>query len=114
LRYLLTSNIDPSLVRSLPDDSGILMARFVSYTTALAESGVLRGAEQLLPPTPPRPCGTGRRDAAHRRPVRRRRRDLRRLLDRRVARLDGGSAHARPCPAADVGSVEVRGIVELG
>jgi hypothetical protein len=50
MRYLLTSNIDPSLVSTLPaDQREALMGRFVSYTTALAESGVLRGAEHLLP-----------------------------------------------------------------
>jgi hypothetical protein len=116
MRYLLTSNIDPSLVRSLPDDErDAVMARFISYTTALAESGVLRGAEHLLPA-----------DTA----TTVRNRDGETLLtDGPYADvveafggywivespdLDSALEHARACPAADVGSVEVRGIIERG
>ena len=116
MRYLLTSNIDRSLVAALsPDEGQALMNRFVSFTTALGESGVLRAAEQLLPA-----------DTAT--TVRNRNGELL-LTDGPYADvsetfggywvveapdLDTALRHARNCPAADVGSVEVRGLVELG
>ncbi len=116
MRYLLTSNIDPSIVGALPADEGqILMGRFLSFTTALAESGVLRGAEHLMAA-----------DTAT--TVRNRRGELL-LTDGPYADvtevfggfwiveapdLDTALRHAGQCPAADVGSVEVRGLNELG
>ena len=116
MRYLLTSNIDPSLVSSLPEDErAVLMGRFVSYTTALAESGVLRAAEQLMPADTATTVRNRDGDSL--------------LTDGPYAEvvetfggywivespdLDGALAHAKACPAADVGSVEVRGLVELG
>lgn len=116
MRYLLTSNIDGSLVGALePDEAQALMDRFVSFTTALAESGVLRGAEQLMPA-----------DTAT--TVRQRSGELL-LTDGPYADvaetlggywiveapdLDAALHHAGQCPAAAVGSVEVRGLVELG
>jgi hypothetical protein len=116
MRYLLMSNVDWSLIAPLPEDEReALMTRFVTYTTALAESGVLRGAEHLLPA-----------DTA----TTVRNRDGETLLtDGPYADvveafggywivespdLDGALEHARGCPAADVGSVEVRGIIERG
>ena len=116
MRYLLTSNIDGSLVGALsPDEREALMSRFVSFTTALGESGILRGAEQLMPA-----------DTAT--TVRNRGGELL-LTDGPYADvsesfggywiieapdLDTVLRHAGECPAADVGSVEVRGLVELG
>lgn len=116
MRYLLTSNIDASLVGALaPDEMQALMGSFVTFTTALAESGVLRGAEQLMPA-----------DTAT--TVRTRNGDLL-LTDGPYADvaevfggywiveapdLDTALRHAEQCPAAGVGSVEVRGLVELG
>lgn len=116
MRYLLTSNIDSSLVASLaPEARAAVMERFVTFTAALGESGVLRAAEQLLPA-----------DTAT---TVRNRGDEVLLTDGPYADvvetfggfwiveapdLDTALAHARACPAADVGSVEVRGLHELG
>jgi hypothetical protein len=116
VRYLLTSNIDQSLVASLPaDDRAAVMQRFLSFTAALHDSGVLRSAEQLLPA-----------DTAT---TVRNRGDDTLLTDGPYADvvevfggfwiveapdLETALKHARECPAADVGSVEVRGLVELG
>ena len=116
MRYLLMSNIDGKLVGALsPEAREALMNRFVSFTVTLAESGVLRGAEQLQPA-----------DTAT--TVRNRGGELL-LTDGPYADVTesfGGYwiveapdlytalRHAGECPAADVGSVEVRGLVELG
>ena len=116
MRYLLTSNIDSSLVATLdPDAREAVMGRFLSFTAALAESGVLRGAEHLQPA-----------DTAT--TVRNRHGELL-LTDGPYADvaevfggfwivdapdLDTALRHAADCPAADVGSVEVRGLHELG
>ena len=116
MRYLLTSNVDPDLMSALdPEEVEAVMDRFIAFTTALASSGVLRSAEQLLPP-----------DTAT--TVRRRAGDLL-LTDGPFADvtetlggywvveapdLEAVLDHARACPAVDVGSVEVRGLVELG
>ena len=116
MRYLLTSNIDGSLMGALADEEmEALMGRFVAFTTALAASGVLRGAEQLMPA-----------DTAT--TVRSRQGEVL-LTDGPYADvseafggfwviespdLDAALRHAQECPAAEVGSVEVRGLVELG
>ena len=116
MRYLLTSNIDHSVVAAMtPEDRELTMKRFVTFTQALAASGVLRGAEHLQPA-----------DTAT--TVRNRNGETL-LTDGPFADvaevfggfwiveapgLDAALTHARECPAADCGSVEVRGLVELG
>lgn len=116
MRYLLTSNIDQSIVASLSaDDRAAVMERFLTFTATLGESGVLRAAEHLFPA-----------DTAT---TVRNRGDEVLLTDGPYADvvevfggfwiveapdLDAALAHARACPAADIGSVEVRGLHELG
>ena len=116
MRYLLTSNIDQSRVGALaPAEAEAIFGRFISFTQALAESGVLRGAEMLQPA-----------DTAT--TVRVREGEVL-LTDGPYADvtevfggfwiveapdLDTALRHAQECPASEVGSVEVRGIHELG
>lgn len=115
MRYLLLSHIDPTIVGSLPAESQqATMQRFVTFTQALAESGVLRGAEQLHPA-----------DTATTVRVRG---DQLLLTDGPFAdvaeflggywiveadSLDDALRHAQQCPASELGSVEVRALVEL-
>ncbi|MEO3859852.1 YciI family protein [Acrocarpospora sp. B8E8] len=116
MRYMLMSNIDPRLMGALsPEEFQATMDRFVAFTRALAESGVLRAAEQLQPA-----------DTAT--TVRLRDGDLL-LTDGPYAEvseyfggfwiieapdLDTALKHSQDCPAATLGSVEVRSLVELG
>ena len=116
MRYILTSNIDQSLWGALtPDEQQAANQRFIDFTQALAESGVMRGAEHLQPA-----------DTAT--TVRVRNGDLL-LTDGPYADvterfggfwivetddLDTALKHAQDCPASTYGSVEVRGIVEYG
>jgi hypothetical protein len=116
MRYLLMSNIDPTIVGSLdPGARERTMQRFVTFTQALAASGVLRGAEQLHPA-----------DTAT--TVRVRGEELL-LTDGPYADvaevfggywivetpdLDTALRHAQDCPASALGSVEVRPLAELG
>ena len=116
MRYLLMSNIDPAIVGSLaPEARQTTMERFVSFTQALAETGVLRGAEQLQPA-----------DTATTVRVRG---DQLLLTDGpfadvaeffggywivEAASLDEALKYAEDCPASALGSVEVRALVELG
>lgn len=116
MRYILMSQVDDAAIGKLEPDAGqALMQRFVDFTTALARSGVLRGAEQLHPADTATTVRV--RDGG---PV---------LTDGPFADvtevfggfwiveaddLDAALAHAARCPAVEVGSVEVRGLVELG
>ncbi|MEO6714713.1 MAG: YciI family protein [Mycobacteriales bacterium] len=116
MRYLLTSNIDGKLMGALsPDQQKSLNDTFISFTQALAQSGVLRGAEHLHP-------------AETATTVRNREGEML-LTDGPYADvaevfggfwiveapdLDSALRHAHECPAADVGSVEVRALHELG
>jgi len=116
MRYILMSNIDRSALGALPPaDLQATMGRFVAFTQALAESGVLRGAEQLQPA-----------DTA----------TTVRVRDGALLLTDGPYAdvvesfggfwiveapdldtvlkYAEDCPATTLGSVEVRSLVELG
>lgn len=116
MRYLLMSNIDPTVVGAMaPEARQATMERFVTFTQALAESGVLRAAEQLQPA-----------DTATTVRVRG---DQLLLTDGPFAdvaeffggywiveadSLDAALRHAQDCPASECGSVEVRALVELG
>ncbi|MEV7010931.1 YciI family protein [Streptosporangium sp. NPDC051022] len=112
---MLMSNIDTSALAAMsPHVRQATMERFVSFTRALAESGVLRGAEQLQPA-----------DTATTVRVR----DEQTLLTDgpyadltesfggfwivQAPDLDTVLAYAADCPAAAYGSVEVRPLVEL-
>ncbi len=116
MRYLLMSNIDPAIVGAMaPPAREATMHRFVTFTQALAESGVLRGAEQLHSA-----------DTATTVRVR----DEQLLLTDgpyadvteffggywivETTDLDTALKYAQDCPASVLGSVEVRGLVELG
>ena len=116
MRYLLMSNIDPTIVGAMtPEARQATMHRFVAFTQALAESGVLRGAEQLHSP-----------DTATTVRVR----DEQLLLTDgpyadvteffggywilEAQDLDTALKYAQDCPASVLGSVEVRALVELG
>lgn len=116
MRYMLLSNIDgPAMATLSTDQNAELMDRFIAFTRALAESGVLRGAEALQPA-----------DTATTLRVR----DGEQVLTDgpfadvaesfggywivEVPDLDTALKHAAECPAAEVGSVEVRAIAELG
>jgi hypothetical protein len=116
MRYLLMSNIDPVIVGDMaPEDRAATMRRFVTFTQALAESGVLRGAEQL--------------QGADTATTVRMRDDQLQLTDGPYADvaeffggywiveapdLDTALGYAQQCPASVLGSVEVRALVELG
>lgn len=116
MRYILMSNVDWKLVDGLaPEEGQSLMADFVAFTKALAESGVMRGTEHLHPA-----------DTA----------TTVRVRDGQTVLTDGPFAdvtevfggfwiveapdldtvlgHAAACPASRVGSVEVRSLVDLG
>ncbi|MEV8634609.1 YciI family protein [Streptosporangium sp. NPDC051023] len=116
MRYMLMSNVDTSALAAMsPDAHQATMERFVSFTQALAESGVLCGAERLQPV-----------DTATTVRVR----DEQTLLTDgpyadltesfggfwivQAPDLDTVLAYAADCPAAAYGSVEVRPLVELG
>jgi len=48
MRYMLMSNVDHTAMAALPPERfADLMKRYVDFTTALAQSGVMRGAEHL-------------------------------------------------------------------
>ena len=116
MRYMLMSNIDPRLAGALtPVEFDAVMERFVAFTRALAESGVLRAAEQLQPT-----------DTAT--TIRVRDGELL-LTDGPFAEvseylggfwiieapdLDSALKYGQDCPASTLGSVEVRSLVELG
>ena len=116
MRYLLMANNDPALVGALsPEQMQAVMGRYLSFTQALGAAGVLGAFEQLHPA-----------DTA----TTVRNRDGETVLTDgpyadvaeqfggywvvEAPDLDTALAHARECPAADVGSVEVRGLAELG
>ena len=116
MRYLLMSNIDPTIVGAMaPEVHEATMQRFISFTQALAESGMLRAAEQLHSA-----------DTATTVRVR----DERLLLTDgpyadvaeffggywivETPDLDAALKYAQDCPASVLGSVEVRALVELG
>jgi hypothetical protein len=115
MRYMLLSNIDGSRIAQLsPAENDALMVRFVAFTQALAESGVLRAGEALQPA-----------DTA----------TTLRVRDGELVLTDGPFAdvaeffggfwtvdvpdldtalkHAGECPALEVGSVEVRPVAEI-
>ncbi|MEV7287073.1 YciI family protein [Streptomyces sp. NPDC093252] len=116
MRYILMSHVDDSTLAGMaPEAVRATMERFVSFTRALADSGVLRGAEQLQPA-----------DTAT--TVRNRQGEVL-LTDGPHAELtesfggfwivetpdlDGVLKYAADCPAADFGSVEVHPLTELG
>lgn len=116
MRYALLNHYDESAVAGLPPEVvQAQMQRFIAYTQALAESGVLRGAEQL-------------QSAAVTTTVRVR--DGETLLhDGPLAELtevfggwwiveapnlDAALKHAADCPGAQFGAIEVRPLVDLG
>ncbi|MFI5619754.1 YciI family protein [Streptomyces sp. NPDC051567] len=116
MRYILMSHVDSSaLAEMAPEEFQATMGRFVSFTQALAESGVLRGAEQLQPADTATTVRNRQGEAL--------------LTDGPYAELSesfGGFwivestdldtvlKYAADCPAADFGSVEVRSLAELG
>lgn len=116
MRYMLLSNIDGSAMATLsPEQNAALMDRFVSFTQALAESGVLRGAEALQPADTAttlrvRDGETVLTDGPFA--------DVAEsfggywIVD--VPDLDTALKHAAECPAVEVGSVEIRAVAELG
>ena len=116
MRYLLTSNIDHSLLQGLSDDErSAVMERFVTFTTALAESGVLRAAEHLLPDdTATTVRNRGGETLLTDGPFAELAEHFGGYWIVEAPDLDAALVHARSCPAADVGSVEVRGVVERG
>ncbi|MFF4415594.1 YciI family protein [Streptosporangium sp. NPDC001559] len=113
---MLMSHIDPSGLAALsPDAHQAAMERFVSFTQALADSGVLRGAERL--------------QAAETATTVRVRDERTLLTDGPYADLtesfggfwiveapdlDAVLAYADGCPAAEYGSLEIRPLAELG
>ena len=116
MRYMLMSNIDGAMLGGLtPAEHQATFERFVEFTRALAESGILRAAEQLQPA-----------DTATTVRVR----DDQLLLTDgpyadvaeyfggywiiEAADLDTALKHAQDCPAVGLGSVEVRALTELG
>jgi hypothetical protein len=116
MRYILLSHVDrAALAATAPEVFQATMGRFVAFTQALAESGVLRGAEHLQPA-----------DTATTVRVR----DGETLLTdgpyAELAESFGGFwiveapdldtvlKYAADCPAAEYGSCEVRPLVELG
>ncbi|WP_433784384.1 YciI family protein [Actinomycetospora sp. CA-101289] len=116
MRYILMSNVDGQALGALPPDQHAdLFGRFVAFTQALAESGVLRGAEQLEPADTATTLRVRDGEAV--------------LTDGPFADvaesfggfwvveapdLDTALGHARACPGTEVGSVEVRALTELG
>lgn len=116
MRYMLMSNIEPAQFATMtPDEMQATMQRFIDFTQALADSGILRGAEQL-------------HDADTATTVRVR--DDKLLLTDgpfadvteqfggywiiEAADLDTALKHAQECPAVTFGSVEVRAVTERG
>ncbi|MFI6324042.1 YciI family protein [Nonomuraea sp. NPDC050556] len=116
MRYILMSNVEITAMEAMPAEAfEAAMARFVDFTRALTESGVLLAVEQLAMP-----------DTA----TTVRNRDGRTLLTdgpfADVAERFGGFwiveapdldtvlKYAADCPAADYGSVEVRPVLERG
>ncbi|MER7129862.1 YciI family protein [Streptosporangium saharense] len=115
MRYMLMSHIDTSGLAALsPDAREAAMERFVSFTRALADSGVLCGAEQLQPAETAttvrvRDEGALLTDGPYA--------DLPESFGGfwivRAPDLDTVLAYAADCPAAAYGSVEIRPLVEL-
>lgn len=116
MRYILMSYVDQSRVATLPPEQmQALMGRYISFTQALAESGIMRGAEHLQPVE----TATSVRN-----------RDGESVLTDGpfadisevfggfwiidVPDLDTALKHAADCPASDVGCTEVRPLVERG
>jgi hypothetical protein len=116
MRYILMSNVDRAAMAAMtPEVLQATFARFVSFTQALAESGVLLGTEQLQPDDTATTLRIREGDVL--------------LTDGPFAELpesfggfwivecpdlDAALKHAADCPAAGLGSVEVRALVELG
>lgn len=115
MRYILMSNVDHVALAALePAAHEAIMTRFVSFTKALAESGVLRSTEHLHQADTATTLRVRGGEAV--------------LTDGPFADvaeafggywvveapdLDTALEHARACPASEVGSVEVRGLIEL-
>lgn len=116
MRYILMANIDGSMMAPLStDDQAAITQRYIEFTRALHESGVLIDTQQLQ-----------REDTATTVRIR----DGQALLTDgpfaditetfggfwviEAADLDVALGHAKDCPAAQYGSVEVRGLVDLG
>lgn len=116
MRYMLMSHIDTSGLTVLsPDARQAAMERFVSFTQALADSGVLHGVERLQPAETAttvrvRDGGTLLTDGPYA--------DLPESFGGfwivSAPDLDTALAYAADCPAAAYGSIEIRPLAELG
>jgi hypothetical protein len=116
MRYMLMSHVDGTALKALPPDTfAEVSASFVAFTTALAESGVLRGAEHLHPVDTAttvrvRDDETLLTDGPHA--------DVTEAFGGfwivEVPDLDTALKHAVDCPAARFGAVEVRSLIEMG
>lgn len=116
MRYIVMAHIDGSVMATKsPAEAAALTQRYVDFTRALGETGLLLAFEQLQPA-----------DTATTLRIR----DSRQVLtDGPFAEvteafggywvvsapdLDAALTLAADCPAAEVGAVEVRAIIELG
>lgn len=116
MRYVLLNHHDESAFADLPPEvMATQIQRYIDYTRALAESGILRGAEQLQPSTSTTTVRL--RDGEtllHDGPLA----ELTEVFGGwwivEVPDLDTALEHAADCPGAQYGAVEVRPLVELG
>lgn len=116
MRYVLLNHYDETAFAALPPD--VLQSeleRFIAFTRALADSGVLRGAEQLQPTSATTTVRV--RDGEtllHDGPFA----ELTEVFGGwwiiEVPDLDTALKHAADCPGAQQGAVEVRPLVEFG
>lgn len=116
MRYALLNHFNESALAGLPPEIvQAEMQRFIAYTQALSESGVLRGAEQLQPPAATTTVRV--RDGElllHDGPLA----ELTEVFGGwwiiEAPDLDTALKHAGECPGAESGAVEVRPVIDLG
>lgn len=116
MRYILMAHVANDAFADLsPEEFGQAMGRFEAFSQALAQSGVLRESEQLAPidtatTVRNRDGQTLLTDGPHA--------ELPEYFGGywivETADLDTALKHASDCPAADLGCVEVRPVVERG
>ncbi len=116
MRYALLNHYDESAVAGLPPEIvAAQMQRFIAYTQALAESGVLRGAEQLAPSAVTTTVRVREGETLlHDGPLA----ELTEIFGGwwiiEAPDLDTALKHAADCPGAQYGTIEVRPLIELG
>lgn len=116
MRYALLNHFDESTTAALtPEEMQASIGRFIAFTQAMAEAGILRDAQQLTATATATTVRVRDGEALlHDGPYAELKESFGGWWVLEVDDLDAALSWAKRCPGAESGAVEVRPLVDLG